>query len=45
MVPEFLMDKYEVSNKLYKAFMDAGGYSNKKFLEQSHLCKRKRNFS
>ncbi|HOZ77906.1 MAG TPA: SUMF1/EgtB/PvdO family nonheme iron enzyme [Ferruginibacter sp.] len=30
-VPSFLMDKYEVSNKEYKAFMDAGGYSNKKY--------------
>ncbi|MBL0356558.1 MAG: SUMF1/EgtB/PvdO family nonheme iron enzyme [Chitinophagaceae bacterium] len=30
-VPSFLIDKYEVSNKAYKAFMDAGGYSNKKF--------------
>ncbi len=30
-VPSFLMDKYEVSNKEYKAFMDAGGYNNKKF--------------
>lgn len=30
-VPSFLMDKYEVSNKDYKAFMDASGYSNKKF--------------
>jgi hypothetical protein len=25
------MDKYEVTNKEYKAFMDAGAYSNKKF--------------
>ena len=30
-VASFLMDKYEVSNKLYKAFMEAGGYTNKKF--------------
>lgn len=30
-VPEFLIDKYEVTNKQYKAFMDAGGYNNKKF--------------
>jgi eukaryotic-like serine/threonine-protein kinase len=27
-VPEFLIDKYEVTNKQFKAFMDAGGYSN-----------------
>lgn len=30
-VPSFLMDKFEVSNKDYKTFMDAGGYSNKNF--------------
>ncbi|MBK8699203.1 MAG: SUMF1/EgtB/PvdO family nonheme iron enzyme [Saprospiraceae bacterium] len=30
-VPSFLMDKYEVSNKEFKGFMDAGGYSNNKF--------------
>jgi len=30
-VPSFLMDKYEVSNKKFKAFMDAGGYTNKSF--------------
>ena len=27
-VPEFLIDKYEITNKQFKAFMDAGGYSN-----------------
>ncbi len=31
LVGEFLMDKYEVTNKQYKAFMDAGGYTNEKF--------------
>lgn len=30
-VPAFLMDKYEVTNKQFKAFMDAGGYTNKSF--------------
>ena len=30
-VPEFLMDKFEVTNKEYKAFIDAGGYSNKAY--------------
>ena len=30
-IPSFLMDKYEVSNKQYKAFMEAGGYTNKDF--------------
>jgi len=27
-VPEFLADKYEVTNREYKAFVDAGGYTN-----------------
>jgi pimeloyl-ACP methyl ester carboxylesterase len=27
-VPEFLADRYEVTNRQYKAFMDAGGYTN-----------------
>lgn len=27
-VPEFLIDKFEVTNKQYKAFLDAGGYTN-----------------
>lgn len=30
-VPEFLIDKYEVTNKQYKTFMDAGGYTTKSF--------------
>lgn len=30
-VPSFLIDKYEVSNKQFKEFMKAGGYTNKKF--------------
>jgi len=30
-VSEFLIDKYEVTNLQFKAFMDAGGYSNKKY--------------
>ena len=27
-VPEFLIDKFEVTNKQFKAFVDTGGYSN-----------------
>jgi formylglycine-generating enzyme required for sulfatase activity len=27
-VPEFLADKYEVTNREYKVFVDAGGYAN-----------------
>jgi eukaryotic-like serine/threonine-protein kinase len=30
-VGEFLIDRYEVSNIQYKAFMDAGGYTNKAY--------------
>ncbi|MBA4056811.1 MAG: hypothetical protein C0490_19005, partial [Marivirga sp.] len=30
-VHEFLMDRVEVSNKQFKAFMDAGGYTNKTY--------------
>ena len=30
-VPEFLVDRYEVTNKQFKAFMEAGGYTNKTY--------------
>jgi formylglycine-generating enzyme required for sulfatase activity/pimeloyl-ACP methyl ester carboxylesterase len=30
-VPEFLIDKFEVTNKQFKAFVDAGGYTNAAF--------------
>ena len=30
-VGEFLIDSYEITNKQFKAFIDAGGYTNKKF--------------
>lgn len=30
-VEEFLIDKYEVTNKQFKTFTDAGGYSNRSF--------------
>ncbi|MDZ4715205.1 MAG: SUMF1/EgtB/PvdO family nonheme iron enzyme [Cytophagales bacterium] len=30
-VNEFLIDKYEVTNKQFKVFMDAGGYTNSAF--------------
>ncbi|MFI5152258.1 MAG: SUMF1/EgtB/PvdO family nonheme iron enzyme [Chitinophagales bacterium] len=32
-VQEFLMDKYEVTNKEFKKFVDAGGYQNKSYWE------------
>jgi eukaryotic-like serine/threonine-protein kinase len=31
MVGEFLADRFEVSNKEFKSFVDAGGYTNKKY--------------
>jgi hypothetical protein len=30
-VPEFLIDKFEVTNKQFKAFVDAGGYKNEAY--------------
>jgi eukaryotic-like serine/threonine-protein kinase len=30
-IPSFLLDKYEVTNREFKAFVDAGGYRNPKF--------------
>jgi hypothetical protein len=30
-VPAFLMDRFEVSNEQYKAFVDAGGYSDQRY--------------
>lgn len=30
-VNEFLIDKYEVTNKQFKAFIDAGGYTNRSY--------------
>jgi eukaryotic-like serine/threonine-protein kinase len=30
-IKEFLVDKYEVTNKQYKAFVDSGGYQNIRF--------------
>ena len=30
-VPEFLIDKFEVTNEQYKEFVDTGGYTNAEF--------------
>ena len=30
-VPEFLIDKFEVTNRQFKAFVDAGGYANEAY--------------
>ena len=32
-IPEFLIDKYEVTNRQFKAFVDAGGYENADYWE------------
>jgi len=36
-VPEFWIDKYEVTNRQYKEFVDAGGYRDPKFWKASFL--------
>jgi dienelactone hydrolase len=38
-VQEFLMDKYEVTNKEYKKFVDAGGYQNKSYWDYPFIDK------
>lgn len=35
--PEFFIDRYEVTNKAFKAFVDAGGYRNASFWPQSFV--------
>ena len=32
-IPEFFIDKYEVTNEAFKAFLDDGGYSNRTYWE------------
>ena len=36
-IGEFLIDKYEVTNKQFKAFVDGGGYSNRSFWKYTFL--------
>jgi formylglycine-generating enzyme required for sulfatase activity/dienelactone hydrolase len=36
-VGDFFIDKYEVTNKQYKQFVDAGGYHNRKYWTQKFL--------
>jgi serine/threonine protein kinase/dienelactone hydrolase len=36
-VPDFLIDKYEVTNRRFKEFVDAGGYTNPKYWKQEFL--------
>lgn len=39
-VCSFLMDKYEVSNKQYKKFVDAGGYAKLQFWDQAFFTEQ-----
>jgi formylglycine-generating enzyme required for sulfatase activity len=36
-VPAFLLDKYEVTNRQYKEFLDSGGYENETFWQEAFL--------
>ena len=36
-VPAFLIDKYEVTNRQYKEFLDGGGYENESFWQEAFV--------
>jgi len=36
-LPDFFLDKYEVTNRQYKAFIEAGGYREKKYWKQTFI--------
>ena len=36
-IPEFLIDKYEVTNKQFKEFVDAGGYRDKQYWKHKFI--------
>jgi eukaryotic-like serine/threonine-protein kinase len=36
-VPDYYLDKYEVTNRQFKEFVDAGGYTNRKFWKEPFL--------
>ena len=40
-LPGFWIDTYEVSNRQFKAFVDAGGYRNKKYWTHSFFANRR----
>jgi len=44
-VPSYLIDKYEVTNKQYKQFVDQGGYENRKYWRESEFLKEGRRIS
>ena len=44
-VPAFLMDKYEVTNEQFQAFVNAGGYTNADYWEGLHFIKDGRQLS
>jgi eukaryotic-like serine/threonine-protein kinase len=43
-IPDYWMDRYEVTNKEYKQFVDAGGYQNSAYWKQA-LVENDRTFS
>ena len=44
-VPAFLMDKYEVTNEQFQAFVDAGGYTKTEYWEKLNFTKDSRQLS
>jgi serine/threonine protein kinase/dienelactone hydrolase len=44
-MPEFLIDKYEVTNEKFKAFVDTGGYENAGYWEGLEFVKDKHRLS
>lgn len=40
-IPDFLIDKHEVTNRRFKEFMDAGGYRNPKYWKQEFFQDRR----
>ena len=40
----FFIDKYEVTNKQYKEFVDNGGYSNRDYWKNEFIKGRKENY-
>jgi len=44
-MPEFLIDKYEVTNEQFKVFVDAGGYENADYWDELEFVKDGRRLS
>lgn len=43
--PPYLIDKYEVTNELFKRFVDQGGYANREYWSESQFLREGRNIS